>query len=121
MLLVAPLSTTAPWYPLLRTWLVQQPIALPQWEPAVEAATLGALAPEPTESQVAPLVRANTMLVKAGYSQKVLDHMSAARGKSTRLVYQNKWDMFARYCAEQKWNPYVCKSADVAEFLSWPF
>ena len=62
-----------------------------------------------------------TFAKKAGYSDKVLKHMELSRASTTRSVYNSKWQVFERYCKDQGWNPYLTRSADIAEFFTHLF
>ena len=56
-------------------------------------------------------------LIKEGYSEEVLNHLSLARTESTNLTYQSKWKLFAQFANDRGFDPFYGSPALVADFL----
>ena len=87
-------------------------------EVASPTAQQGAVPPQTTFLGATWLAAGHRALKDAGFSETVANRIVASQAKSTLEQYQNKWDVFQRYCEGLGIDPYEVKVPQVADFLN---
>ena len=110
-ILVAPNWQAQPWWPLLLSLLVEQPVLIPSMrhllkDPAVPQTTLS---------------RASHIRVQyqaMGISENVTKILLSAYRPSTRRTYKSAWGGWSRRCDKRKVDPFSAPIADILLYLT---
>ena len=120
MLLVAPLWETEEWLQDLLALSIRRPLALPLKENLLNATSSRGVSSKSKESKSSCLL-AEVSLEHKGFSQEVTKRILSPIRKSSKSVYEAKWNGFCTWCEEHGFSAMHPTVPIIAEFFLFLF
>ena len=119
IILVAPNWQPQPWWPLLLSLMVEQPVLIPITrhllkDPAVHQ-RIHPMFPQTTLSRMSHI---RGQYQAMGISENVTEILLSASRPSTRRTYKSAWGRWSRWCDKRKVDPFSAPIADILHYLT---
>ena len=117
--LITPVWKSSPWYPVILSLLVGQPLLLPRRLDLLRLPGTEKIHPVPSKNlQAGCMAHFRAKLAKEGFSQKVSDILLASWRKKTASQYESAWKAWSGWCSEREINPFSTTLENIFEFLA---
>ena len=117
--LITPVWKSSPWYPVILSLLVGQPLLLPRWLDLLRLPGTKKIHPVPSKKlQAGCMAHLWVKLTNEGFSQKVSDILLSSWRKKTASQYESAWKAWSGWCSEREINPFSTTLGNILEFLA---
>ena len=117
--LITPVWKSRPWYPVILSLLVGQPLLLPRRLDLLRLPGTKKYTPVPSKKlQAGCMTHFRAKLIKEEFSQKVSDILLSSWRKKTASQYESAWKAWSGWCSEREFNPFSTTLENILEFLA---